>query len=358
MARSKSRGNGQGTAYRRGKTWESCVVIGWKTPSDPSKPPVPVKRRKNGFPTKAAALAYCPCLLNKRTERPKKTLECVYTEWEARYSPRVGASTMAGYRAAFGHFKRLHPMLIDTITAQDLQDCMDACTAGKRTHQQMKVTAGLIWAYACDSEYVDKNITENLYTGKGRSVQREPITEEEVEVIRRAIGTEPYAEYVYALCYLGFRPGEFLRLRKTDLHEERGVIYLVGGSKTDAGKNRRVPVPSAIAGIIADRAAAEGTDLLFPQYAMNRKKEFTGFKQMTDQYFCKYVFKPMMNRLGIAEGKVPYGARHTYSDKLKTASGDDKTKAAIFGHTDYDFTRKRYQSTDVEDIRKVADSIK
>ena len=54
----------------------------------------------------------------------------------------------------------------------------------------------------------------------------------------------------------------------------------------------------------------------------------------------------------------PYCARHTYSDKLKYADGDDKAKAAIFGHTDYDFTRKRYQSTAIKDIKQVADSIK
>ncbi len=64
-----------------------------------------------------------------------------------------------------------------------------------------------------------------------------------------------------------------------------------------------------------------------------------------------------MQRLGIL-GKVPYGARHTYSDKLKHADGDDKTKAAIFGHTDYSYTQKKYQSTSIEDIKIVSDSIK
>ena len=37
-----------------------------------------------------------------------------------------------------------------------------------------------------------------------------------------------------------------------------------------------------------------------------------------------YRLYPLMARLGIAEGKVPYSARHTYSDKFKRAHGDDK----------------------------------
>ena len=181
-----------------------------------------------------------------------------------------------------------------------------------------------------------------------------------MDAIRSAIGTEPYADYVYALCYLGFRPGEFLALKKSDYHMDQDLAYLTGGSKTDAGRDRRVPVPSQIMAIIQQRLDTPGTDLLFPMLTYSRKADhaFTGYRQMSDAYFRELVFKPMMQRLGIAPGKVPYCARHTYSDKLKAAAGDDKAKAAIMGHTDYDFTRKRYQSTTLDDIRDVANSIK
>lgn len=354
----KSRGNGQGTAYKRGKAWTAQIIVGWRVPSDPQKAPIPIKRTKGGFPTKAAALAYCAQMRTARTERPKKSLSQVFDEWQASYESRVGASTMAGYRAAYKHFSPLHDLLITSITARDLQECMDSCPAGKRTHQMMKVVSGLIWAYACDADYADKDVTENLYTGKGKSQQREPLTDEEVEAIRRAIPSEPYAEYVYAICYLGFRPGEFLKLKKADLHQEDGVSYLVGGGKTEAGTNRRVPVPAAISGVIQHRMAVDGTDLLFPMAVFDRKGAFQGFRQMGDQYFRESVFKPLMTRLGVAEGKVPYCARHTYSDKLKAAEGDEKAKAALMGHTDYDFTRKRYQSVGIQDIKIVGDSIK
>lgn len=357
MPRPKMRGNGQGSAYRRKRSWEACIVIGWVIPSDPTKKPYPKKHRKTGFPTKAAALEYCMTYTKMDHERQRRKLEQVYEEWSAKYASRVGESTMSGYKAAYKHFSRLHSAWIDGITAQDLQDCMDSCSSGKRTHQMMKVVAGLLWGYACDSDYVDKNITENLYTGKGESKQREPLTDKEVEAIRKAIPKEPYASYIYALCYLGFRPGEFLKLKKSDLHTEEGLVYLTGGSKTEAGKNRMVPVPSTIMPIIENRMSVSGTDLLFPQTIFSRKGEFTGYKPMSDEYFRKHVFKPLMSRLGIAEGKVPYSARHTYSDKLKNAAGDDKTKAAIIGHTDYQFTQKRYQSTTTKDIKKVADTI-
>ena len=64
----------------------------------------------------------------------------------------------------------------------------------------------------------------------------------------------------------------------------------------------------------------------------------------------------MMERLGIAEGKVPYGARHTYADKLKNASGSDKDKAALIGHSNYLFTQDKYQSTHLKDLYNLVNS--
>lgn len=360
MGKTKSRGNGQGTAYKRKgqSTWTASVVVGWRPPAKEGGHPIPVKRTKAGFATKKEALAYCESLRHAETKRERRTLQQVYDEWSEKYQSRIVSSTMAGYLAAYKHFAPLHARDVASIAAQDLQDCMDACPAGKRTHQQMKVVSGLLWAYAFDKNYLDRDVTKNLYTGKGQSQQRDPLTPEEVQVIRSAIGSEPFADYVYALCYLGFRPGEFLALKKSDLRSENGLFYLIGGSKTEAGTDRRVPVPKAIESIISARLNTVGTDLLFPQYCYNRKHEFTGYKQMRDQYFREAIFKPLMARLGIAEGKVPYCARHTYSDKLKGAAGDDKTKAAIMGHTDYSFTKRRYQSTTLDDIKQVAESIK
>ena len=345
----KTRGNGQGTAYKRGRTWTAQVIIGWRVPDDPSKRPIPIKRTKGGYATKRDALAGCAQLFSAKPVG-RATLQQVYSAWERSYAPRVQPGTMTVYGCAFKHFRALYGVYMDLISARDLQDCLDACPSGKRTRNNMRSVAGFLWAYAMDANIVEKDVTQNLYTGKGQTKQREPLTEQEVETIRQAMPHEPYAEYVYALCYLGFRPGEFLALKKADLHQEDGLCYLVGGSKTDAGRNRRVPVPQIIMPIIERRMAARGTEMLFPDLGTKR--------QMTDQHFRKNVFKPLMSRLGIAEGKVPYSARHTYSDKLKAIAGDDKAKAAIMGHTDYSFTRQHYQSVSNDDLKTIVDGIK
>ena len=217
MARYKSRGNGQGCAYPRPgqRSWTVEVVVGWKYPNgDVTKPKRPVRKTRGGFRTKKEALDYVDKLQKQGDKRVRMSMEELYLAWEKHYSPRVGKSTMDGYYYAYQHFAPLHGTYVDLITAEDLQQCMNECDAGKRTHENMRCVANLLWKYAIDTNVLDRNVAANLFTGKGRSVQREPITEEEELIIKSAIGKKRYAEFVFCMIYLGYRPSEFLGLRK------------------------------------------------------------------------------------------------------------------------------------------------
>ena len=259
--------NGSGSAYKRGAGWVAQSVVGYRElPNDLMDPAnarqrVPIKRTKGGFATKAEALAYVPTLKGLKDESTL-TLQQVYDDWEPWYSPRVDASTMSGYRAAYAYYRKLHKTKITEITAGDLQQCMDDCPRGKRTHQNMKVVAGLLWKYAKSKHIVDQVESEILYTGKGKSVKREALTDIEVEKVRQAIGSIRYAEYVYALCYLGYRPGEMLEIRKDQVIEHNGRLFLIEGKKTDAGRDRTVPVHQKIEDIVRARLMIPGTDLV------------------------------------------------------------------------------------------------
>lgn len=364
----KARGNGQGTAYKRGNTWTACVTTGWLLPDDPSRPKVPVRKTKGGFKTKKEAIAYCPTLLKNTEELHRMTLQQVWNEWNIMYAPRIVPSTMDCYKYAYNHFSPLHGTYMDLISSDDLQACMDACSAGKRTHQNMKCIAGLLWGYAYDHNAVRKDITDNLYIGKGVSVQREAVDPEEVKAIMCSIGKYRYAEYVFCLCFLGFRPGEMLELTKDMLHvtvlkendKQTPVWYFVNGRKTEAGKDRVVVVPDQIIDIVLSRIFVPGTNLVFPQYKFSRKEghPLVCFKQMSHEYFNRHVFKPLMASLGFDDTKTPYCARHTYADLLKNAAGSDRDKAAMIGHSNYLFTQDKYQSTAIQELKNIVDSFK
>ena len=346
----KKRANGEGYIYKRGEKFYIRITIGSEVL--PSGKKRLLHKYKGGFTTKIEALNYLKTLKQQPDLKKPKNLQAVYEDWKKVYEDRITKHSMDGYRGAFNHYRTLWDTKVDKITARRLQECLNKCPAGKRTKQLMKVIANLLFKYAIDEQMVTINPAANLYVGNDPTTSREPITEKELEVIAKAFETEPYAKYIYALCYLGYRPTEFLRLTKSDFHFEDGVEWLIGGMKTDAGRDRAVTVPPKISWIIHERLDCPDSEYLFPKYGKKDGKA----SLMSEEYFRKHVFYPLMERLGI-EGKVPYSTRHTYSNKIKNVQGADRDKAALIGHSDYKTTQKFYQSTDLEDRKKITDKL-
>lgn len=345
------RANNTGNVYKRGKTWTARVTIGKKIGPNGTDF-VPVQKTVGGFRTRTDALNALPGLIEAKTSvKATETFEQIYVKWKKEYQDRVGKTTMDCYKAAYKHYAALHYRRFADILATDLQACIDGCPSGKRTKENMKAFASLLYKFAVNNNVTDKNCAQYLYTGNDATTTREAFTMEELKKIRASFGTEPYAPYVYAMCFLGFRPGEMLCLRKSAYHDDGK--YLVGGGKTKAGTDRVIPVPKSVQEIIEKQLAIEGTDLLFPRFVDGKK----GGKwvEISDNYFRKFIFDPLMERLNI-QGKVPYSCRHTYANLLKDASGAEKDKAALMGHTDYDMT-KYYQSSDIDHMRKIVDQI-
>ena len=364
MSKPRTRGNKQGSVYYRKdrKRWIAQIIIGWKPPNKEGGKMIPVKKMIGSYKSRKEALASLnKVLVGEPVVNNKYSLNDVFEEWYKTHESRVLPKTMKGYRQSYQYFADMHYRKIDTITAAELQSCMDKCPKGKRTHQLMKVVAGLIWGYAMDSNKVKTDITKNLYIGKHKTSPREPLSTEDIQKIKDS--NLPYSEYIYCLCYLGFRPGEFLEIKKSQVICEKinneDVYYIVEGKKTEAGINRRVIIPNQILPIIIDRLNVEGTEYLFPFYYYKRNtQELKELRKMSVNYFDERVFKPIKERLNITGNKVPYSARHSYADKLKHAAGDERDKAALIGHSDYNFTRSQYQSSPLEDLKTVTDSIK
>ena len=104
------------------------------------------------------------------------------------------------------------------------------------------------------------------------------VTERELKRIQGAIGREDYADYVYAQGALGIHPGVLVALKKTDVRMEGGQMIL------DIGDGRGLPVSPQVREIVELRLEQPGTELLFPRADI------------------RYIFRPLMEKLGIAGG--------------------------------------------------------
>jgi integrase len=101
------------------------------------------------------------------------------------------------------------------------------------------------------------------------------------------------------LIYTGLRIGELFNMRAKDVHDE----YCIGGSKTETGKNRIVPIPSEIRGFFKYfLSIAESGGLLLSGYCGN----------LNLNSFRRHDYYPLLESLKITK-KSPHSTRHTYA---------------------------------------------
>ena len=204
--------------------------------------------------------------------------------------------------------------------------------------------------YGCLSAAYQRQ--EFIHTGNDEKGTRPAFTREQINLIRGQIGITPHAEDVLCLIYTGMRPSELFALTKEDYKD--GILY--GGIKTEAGKNRAVPVAAQIKLIIENKLSNK-SDLLFP-----RENDLP----MSAKYFRDNYFYPVLAAAGIQPlptpdhpaHYVPYSCRHTFANLLKDVQGSDKDKASLIGHEDYKTTKRMYQSAELDNLKAIIQQLK
>lgn len=349
------RGNGEGCVCKRGEKWMAIVVVGWREGENGSV--YPVKRTKGGFLTKKEALAALDELKKApATKNPDEdsTFQQIYDRWLPTHESKVGKSTMDCYKAAFKHYEAIWHIRFKDVGVDDMQDCLDNANAGKRTLENMKALGTLLYKYAISRRICNVNYASYLYTGNGEKTTRPAFSKQQIEIIRKAAETDLRAEMVLCMIYTGFRPNEMLSLSKSAYHNENGVEWLVGGFKTDAGKNRTITISPKIAPAIRRRMNSQSL-FLFP-------KEDGSL--MRDDYFRENIFYPVLADLNIQPlpdeehpaRLVPYSCRHTFANLMKVVAGSEVDKAALMGHTDYSMTQ-HYMGAEIEKILAITNAI-
>ena len=352
----KHRGNGQGSVYKRGKTWAAARVFGYNV--DENGKMSPIKTVKCGFRTKTEALAYLPQLTPKKRTSSKNivttktTVKDMYELWYPTHEARGrGKSTLGCYSAAIKHLEDIWNLPFSEAGIDDWQECIDECGCGKRTKENIRALISLMYKYAIPrGGTTDQlNLSQYLFVA-GENGRRQPFTAEEVELIRRSIGTVPYADYIYCNIYLGYRPTEFLT-RTIEEHLNADELCIYGGIKTKAGQRRTVTISPKIAPHLLNIVGGRQAGRIFCRADNGEPLTNRKYRQ---------VFAEALAMMGIQSTEerklTPYCCRHTFASMADKVVGNDNAKLELMGHTDVD-TLRHYQHADLEALRKITDNI-
>lgn len=345
--RVKARGNGTGSVYKRGNTWVAAVTLGYRAEDGAQKR---VVLKKCGFSTKKSALEYLPVLKGQQKREKDITWRQLYDLWLPTH--RASKSTINCYKAAVRYFSSVDFSKLKDIEIDDLQECLDDCPKGKRTRENMKALAGLLYKYAVPRGYASLNLAQYLIVSGESSASRSSFSTEQLEQIRRAVGVVHYADYIYCMCYLGFRPSEFLALDVKDY--DRKNKTLTGGAKTEAGKNRIVTISPKIQPII-DRLTR---DRIAGALFCNENGGAFAYNKFRDD-----IFYSVLDQIGIdnpmENGRhklSPHTCRHTFATLMKNVDAAEKDKMELIGHASAEMLRY-YQDVDLEDLRAITNSL-
>ena len=263
MPKPKSRGNGQGTAYRRGRSWQARVVVGWKLIGDPPHK-CPIYRTKDGFRTRREALEYCPSLkaqaVGQRAAAP--ALSEYWATYSAKDMAQLSESKQCAYKIAWDKLSSLQLRRVDTLTVSDLRRVVEEKAPTYYPARDMKVLLGHLFDLAGADGWVNRDLPDYIILPSIEEKERLPFSDIEQAALWKAYESGCRdAAIPLIMIYTGMMPGELRRLTVDMIDYEARQIVGVG-MKTKVRKAAAVYLPGDIIPLLQDAAAGK-TGLVF-----------------------------------------------------------------------------------------------
>ena len=271
----------------------------------------------------------------------------VYKKWSNEHFKKVSSSSIERYSNAYRKYcKSLYKMRFKDIRLTHLQAVIDNCGMAHPTRASIKTLFAVLTRFAMKNDIVDKDYAQYVDVGQREGkINRKPFTQEEIDKLFKYVDTFDYLDTILIMIYSGLRVGEMLDLRIENIHlEER---YMVGGSKTNAGKNRIIPINKKIEPFIRK------------YYEENKDKEYLIInslgRHMEYSNYRREKFDNIMEKLKMEH--KPHDARHTFASLMDSAGANKLCIKRIIGHSSQDITEDIYTHKTLEELIEAIDLI-
>lgn len=270
--------------------------------------------------------------------------------WEIEYSRLVIKNSDSWKRcmqSAFNNLTNIHNMPVNKIKTTEFQFAFDQRMnkpkCGQSTLRNMLIVCRIVTKYALKMDYIEKDYTQFINftpTSEPRN-KRKPFSIDEIKLLMEQ-NTEITMKILIYI-FTGARPIELIYMKRKDIHLDDN--YMIGGAKTNAGKERIIPIHPYIKPYI--------------EYFVNHYNYpflFTSKRKKADYANYNKEFKKCMNTLQLDHFE-PYDTRYTFSTLAKTCHVDTAAHKKIMGHICNDITDDVYTHEPLEflfkEIRKI-----
>lgn len=296
----RTRPNGAGTAFKRGKTWTARVVVAWKPREGLGA--LPIYRSKGGFATKREALEYCAALKNDKPRKAPKLIE-YWQMYEKGELVKLSKSKQAHYRAAWKRLSALHYRPVEQITVAELRNAVSKATSTHYTASDCKSLLSALYKLAGADGWCSKDLPSYIILPRLNEKERQTFTTEEQAALWKVYeaGDIRAAVPLLMIC-TGMMPGEMMRLRVEHIDLDGHKIIGVG-MKTDVRRKSPVYLPDDAIPIVEDMIAHAKNGRI----CTYKKRWYANYYAVLEAAGCRKL--------------EPYCCRHTTATRLAISEG-------------------------------------
>lgn len=316
----RSRPNGTGTVYKRGKTWIAEVTKGYLLGDGKKRR---IQNKKGGFKTKKEALEYLPLLQNAPTRKIPNLAELFEVYKHSKKYLALSDSRKEKYDIAWNKIESLWFWKIDLLTTFDLQNCVDSKADTYYTARDIKNLFSKLYQMALPDKFVLMNMSEYIELPPLNTKEQQPFRADEVQKLWLDYDSGSWwTGYLLLMIYTGMMPGELLDARKEHIDWERKQI-VGAGKKTDKRRETPIVLADFIVPVVADLCDhTEGDKLI----RISKDKFYETYYATLERAGCRRL--------------TPYSCRHTAATTLAEGNIPPSVIQKIMRHAKFSSTEK------------------
>lgn len=286
------------------------------------------------------------------------TMKELFNDWISNHKvDRV--KNIKNLKCAWAYCEQIYDIDAQTIRARHIRGLLEnpyktvgdeKIMASPATTRVIKIALNQLCDWGIKYELMARNYAREISMDiEQTSTHHKSFTREEMALLWEKEKSDLYVKMILFQCYSGWRPSEMISIRKENINFDNMTI--IGGLKTEAGKNRIVPIHSKIQNIFNFLLEKSGkSEWLFPS---NRK----GDRPIS--YTCyKRHFNVTLDRYELDSSHTPHDCRKQFVTMAKEADVNEYAIKRIVGHSIQDLTEDTYTDRSVEWLRAEIEKIK